>query len=465
LGGRCCMRAGPSTAWQLVAASLTLASFAPRAAHAQCGAKKCSDAFLASCANGAQYNRAVCEGLCKTKACTGQPCNRGSAALQDIYCCECEDACLANFLAQAAFCTDESGCPSSCSCTSWSKPNLPLPMSLFGTCCSPGQLYCNGCMSPCSGQRILDPAQCTCVCPTEPCGPGRTRNPVTCACDCVPIPCPSGKLQSLTTCGCECPQTGCPGRIQDPSTCACVCKDDLTDCGGTCVDTTTDRANCGGCGKACLANEDCCASMCTRIDLPENCGGCGKKCPTGSNPKWGCCNRACAPLNTKANCGACSVVCKKDCQTGTCICTPPTTDCAGLCKDLKTDPLNCGACGKRCPATAGCQDGGCVCSDSAETICDDTCRNLKTDVKNCGACGNQCQGGSGCSSDNPPICTAFPPACNGSCICAVGWYQCGPDWCAKNAFPVCCPTLTFKNIPYACEAGAHCCNTGGGCCQ
>ncbi len=36
----------------------------------------------------------------------------------------------------------------------------------------------------------------------------------------------------------------------------------LTNCSNQCVDTTSDAANCGGCGKACAAQERCCASVC-----------------------------------------------------------------------------------------------------------------------------------------------------------------------------------------------------------
>ncbi|MGZ3422617.1 MAG: kelch repeat-containing protein [Polyangiales bacterium] len=37
-------------------------------------------------------------------------------------------------------------------------------------------------------------------------------------------------------------------------------------CGGSCVDTTKDRANCGSCGNACTGTSSCCASRCVAAD-------------------------------------------------------------------------------------------------------------------------------------------------------------------------------------------------------
>jgi hypothetical protein len=41
-----------------------------------------------------------------------------------------------------------------------------------------------------------------------------------------------------------------------------VCESGLTDCGGECLDTTNDEANCGGCDIACGAEQACIASTC-----------------------------------------------------------------------------------------------------------------------------------------------------------------------------------------------------------
>ena len=79
-------------------------------------------------------------------------------------------------------------------------------------------------------------------------------------------------------------------------------------CGGQCVVTLTDPANCGGCGHACAAGQVCAVGVC---GSPASC-----------------------PLTTTA--------------------------CNGSCADLSTDDANCGACGHACPSGQGCAMGSCV---------------------------------------------------------------------------------------------------------
>jgi len=114
-----------------------------------------------------------------------------------------------------------------------------------------------------------------------------------------------------------------------------------------------------------------------------------------------------------------------------CFCELGFTDCHGLCKDLQTDPENCGACGKQCPrdwsccggVCTACPQGGvcsgaqCVCPPGLTdcggvctkcpqggmcsgtqcdcpkwwTNCGGFCKYLWTDSANCGGCGRPCQ--------------------------------------------------------------------------
>src|SRR4030095_10563258 len=100
---------------------------------------------------------------------------------------------------------------------------------------------------------------------------------------------PSGKCVECLPTNDNCPQ----GSFCNPSTftCAMGCARDA-DCaadGGAkaccnhlCVDTLSDKANCGACGTDC-GNQACCAGFCsdTTNDI-ANCGMCGKACSGGN---------------------------------------------------------------------------------------------------------------------------------------------------------------------------------------
>ncbi len=80
-----------------------------------------------------------------------------------------------------------------------------------------------------------------------------------------------------------------------------------TRCGGVCIPTSGDPANCGGCGVRCGADQVCsggtCASSCLTglracsgrcVDVQSdnaNCGTCGAACPTGQGCVAGACRR------------------------------------------------------------------------------------------------------------------------------------------------------------------------------
>ncbi len=72
------------------------------------------------------------------------------------------------------------------------------------------------------------------------------------------------------------------------------------------------------------------------------------------------------------------------------------TACGDECVDLKTDPANCGTCGKVCPGSGSeapvCQGGQCAtqCVDPFGTQCGSDCVDLQTDANHCGTCANKC---------------------------------------------------------------------------
>jgi hypothetical protein len=102
----------------------------------------------------------------------------------------------------------------------------------------------------------------------------------------------------------------------------CVgCPSGQTLCGGNCVDTQTDRINCGGCNSVC----------------PQAC----------SNGRCVC------------------VVCPQGamCSNGVCVCPTGYSMCGSgdraVCANLMTDSQHCGTCGNLCPPTASCVSGSC----------------------------------------------------------------------------------------------------------
>lgn len=99
----------------------------------------------------------------------------------------------------------------------------------------------------------------------------------------------------------------------------CQCPDGGEACGGTCRDVATDLMNCGGCGQVCA----CGGSSCINGSGAAACvaGACQVPC----NPGFGDCdhdatNGCEVPLDDVANCGACGRACQagEQCVGGAC---------------------------------------------------------------------------------------------------------------------------------------------------
>ena len=145
---------------------------------------------------------------------------------------------------------------------------------------------------------------------------------------------------------------------------ACVmapCLDPLVACAGACVDTSSDRANCGACGCACPAGSLCSRGSCT-VGCPAGLTVCGRITCGGEDAGAGI---ACIDTGTdRSNCGRCGEVCPDGqvCSQGACLapCTGGRTLCGSACRDLQTDVAHCGACGNACPAMQTCAAARCV---------------------------------------------------------------------------------------------------------
>ena len=164
---------------------------------------------------------------------------------------------------------------------------------------------------------------------------------------------------------------------------ACTCLNGLDACGASCVDVHTDVANCGACGASCGLALFCVDSSCVDSCPLTDCGG------------------SCVDTSTSlAHCGSCSNPCAPghECAGGACVCAAGYTACSPtLCANLDTDPANCGACGNACAGGTACVSGSCACP-SPTMLCGGTCIDTSTDAANCGGCGRGCAAGDSCTA-------------------------------------------------------------------
>jgi hypothetical protein len=140
-------------------------------------------------------------------------------------------------------------------------------------------------------------------------------------------------------------------------------------------------------------------SMCLAVSmLLMGCPPTGVVCKEGTLP----CGTGCIdPRADRRNCGACGTACgaQQDCNAGVCQCRTGTTLCDGACVDTSYDPQHCGTtgCGVSCAAGQVCDQGACTttCSPGL-TLCVASCVDLQGDEANCGACGAGCAQGQTC---------------------------------------------------------------------
>lgn len=229
------------------------------------------------------------------------------------------------------------------------------------------------------------------------------------------------------------------------------CSGGLVACGGSCVDPSTDPANCGGCGSSCVAE----------LGTLSVCSGGTCKCKSGSTK----CGTACTRTDSDPlNCGSCGsvVLPEKYCVLGTPQCRPRTNVCDTWwyqstyeikCEFTCTDNLGDGS---HCKLPSGtksrcinskCIDGDCssAACPAGRIECPSTLTNTKScfdknrDSNHCGACSNQCKPDETCAQ--------------GSCV----KYRVVESCSECPAGMQCCdPTPSAWAHPTICVAGTVC---------
>lgn len=185
--------------------------------------------------------------------------------------------------------------------------------------------------------------------------------------------CPSGVcIAGVCQSGGATCQRGDVGRFCNPDagTSSLCCQ------GSGCIDTQTDNANCGACASPCGSGLTCVGGRCIAPTCTASTSM--RPCASGDGGTGTCCGTTCASMATDPlNCGQCNRLCAlgEVCSAGSCalaMCSASTlgalchtTDagvgscCGSGCVATRSDPLNCGACNRQCPADAGCVSGMC----------------------------------------------------------------------------------------------------------
>lgn len=286
------------------------------------------------------------------------------------------------------------------------------------------------------------------------------------------------------------------------------CEQGLDDCGGACVDMSSEPEHCGACGNACAWGEQCidgvcglyceqsgllaCDGMCVDTSKSqEHCGGCGNacagaeqcvagKCTCPANIDVIMCNGVCVdPWSDVNNCGSCGHACSPNAQCfgGECYCQGAQQDCGAGCIDVESDANNCGYCGNSCGPGAQCVNGGCVCA-AGTSNCGNGCTDIESDPNNCGYCFNTCGSGQQCVNGTCG-CPAGMADCGLGCVdlmsdensCGVCGLACGPSEQCVGGTCACGPgTLDCggactspKNDPNNCGACGNACASGTVC--
>jgi formylglycine-generating enzyme required for sulfatase activity len=152
--------------------------------------------------------------------------------------------------------------------------------------------HCGGCGNVCPAGRVCSLGACTTQCEAGTTLCGKVCATLGTACmstgsgGCAQsgtTACVGGAVQCMAT-----PRTSGACTVPTGGVCdamgTCGCAAGTTLCGGACVATASDAANCGGCGRACLSWQSCAGGACTpsqRSCALASTAGCGMVNITG----------------------------------------------------------------------------------------------------------------------------------------------------------------------------------------
>lgn len=161
------------------------------------------------------------------------------------------------------------------------------------------------------------------------------------------------------------------------------CKAGLERCGGGCFNLSVDVNHCGSCDVSCGGGEQCVESMCIAQDpdAGRDAGEADADAGDAATPDGG----PTVPLPPR---------CTGPGSAESCVCGLGQIKCGDTCRNVGSDPNNCGACDNSCGPGAFCVGGMCLpACEPPLTQCGPLCVDLQTDPHNCGSCGNVCESG------------------------------------------------------------------------